>query len=498
MNVLFVLPINARPSMGVMLLSAVLRQAGHRTAAVDLALPLVQRALARRRVDVVALSYPTTFAAAACAVARAIRPRFAGLILAGGPHATLHAGRVAGEAAIDGVCAGEGEEALLAALEAHARGLPLAGLPGWWARSGGAIVRGPRLPPWLDLDRLPFADRDLLLPHPVFGDRVQPFAFSRGCPFRCTYCLEPAFRRLHGPGVPAVRRRSVGSAMAELLRVKQERDVRLNLLYDDTLNADRPWLLAFCEAYREQVALPFHCKVRPDLLDRESARALAGAGCRIVFMGVESGNPAVREHVLGRAVDDEAMIRAARLVRQQGMKLVTYNLAGIPGTSWRDDLMTLDLNRACRPDATMVLLLQPYAGTPMHATAVRAGMWRAEDDARLERAGHGVNERSLLRWADRGERRRVHNLRSLFGLTLALPGLRPLIPWLVALPAGPLYARLGGLWFFRAYHRVLYPTLAHLPVLAARALAARLPGRALWGRLPALFGAGGRAWERGG
>jgi anaerobic magnesium-protoporphyrin IX monomethyl ester cyclase len=460
MKILLVCHIDSRPSMAVMCLSAALRREGHAAAVAHLRLPDVARALERERFDVIAVSYPTCFAASAAALCRRLRESFSGPILAGGPHPTYRPESVLAESAIDAVCLGEGEQSLVEGLAAIASGRSLGEVPGWWARRDGTIVRAPLRRLWPALDELPFPDRDILLPHVTFGERVQPFLFTRGCTFGCTYCFEPVFRQLfHGQG-PAVRRRSVESAVEELLQVKRAHEVRLNVIYDDTFNLDRAWLHAFCSLYARKVGVPFSCKVRADLLDEDGVRALASAGCVLVFLGVESGDDAIRRQLLGRSVSDRSLLQASEWIHRHGMKLVTYNLAAIPGTRWSDDLRTLDLNLACRPEMTMVMYLQPYAGTPIHETAVRLKLWGPADDERLERSGLESYRHSPLRFSRERDRRRVENLRSLFGITLALPALRRWIPLLVELPLDRLYARLCSLWYLRGHLRVLYPRMA--------------------------------------
>jgi hypothetical protein len=215
--------------------------------------------------------------------------------------------------------------------------------------------------------------------------------------------------------------------------------------------------------------------VRPDLLDEESVRALARAGCVLVFLGIESGDEGVRKQLLGRSASDGSLRQASDWIHRHAMKLVTYNMVAVPGTSFKDDLRTLDLNIACKPDMTMVMYLQPYAGTRIHETAVRLGVWGAADDERLERSGRELYHRSLLRFPVARDRRRVENLRSLFGIALALPGLRRWIPLLVELPLGDLYARLCAAWYLRCHFRVLYRGMASPYQLLRAALRERFP-----------------------
>jgi radical SAM superfamily enzyme YgiQ (UPF0313 family) len=475
MKVLLVCHIDSRPSMAIMHLSAALRRAGHAVGVAHLSPAHVGRALERERFDVIALSYPTCYAASAAALCRRVRERFSGPILAGGPHPTYRPESTLAEPAIDAVCRGEGEQSLVEGLAAIAGGGSLGDVAGWWARRDGEIVRAPLRPLWTALDDLPHPDRDILLPHLTFGEHVQPFLFTRGCTFSCTYCFEPVFRRLFHDLGPAVRRRSVESAVEELLQVKRTRDVRLNMIYDDTFNLDRAWLHAFCRLYAEKVRVPFTCKVRPDLLDEESVRALARAGCVLVFLGIESGDEGVRKQLLGRSASDGSLRQASDWIHRHAMKLVTYNMIAVPGTSFEDDLRTLDLNIACKPDMTMVMYLQPYAGTRIHETAVRLGVWGAADDERLERSGRELYHRSLLRFPVARDRRRVENLRSLFGIALALPGLRRWIPLLVELPLDDLYARLCAAWYLRCHFRVLYRGMASPYQLLRAALRERFP-----------------------
>ncbi len=475
MNVLFVTHIDSRPSMGVMYLSAVLRRAGHSTAVAHLHERSVARALASERFDAIALSYPSLFARRGAELSRRIRRVFDGPIFAGGPHATFCPEALLAGSEVDAACVGEGEAALPEALDAIAAGRSVAGLRGWWARRDGEIVRAPLRSLEPELDSLPFPDRDILSPHLTFGDRVQTYLFSRGCPFQCTYCFEPVYQRLFRGLGPSVRRRSVESAIEELVLVQRTRQVRLNMIYDDTFNLDPEWLEAFCRAYGEKVRVPFTCKIRPDLLDESTVALLARAGCALVFMGVETGNEHTRAKVLGRRVKDRSIVDAATWIRRHSMKLVTYNLAAIPGAGYEDDVSTLDLNLTCRPDMAMVMFLQPYAGTELHDKAIELGLWSPEDDERLERSGLGVYDRSPLRFTDDAERRRVENLRHLFALTLAWPALRPLIPSLVELPAGPLYARLCSLWYMRGHFGVLYPRMATLARLGRAAVLEKFP-----------------------
>ena len=109
------------------------------------------------------------------------------------------------EPAVDYVCVGEGEEAMVRLCEDLAGGLgagrrPARPIPNlWWRGEDGGIVRGPASGFVQDLDSLPFWDKELWENDVPIGTSYLTMT-SRGCPYRCTFCFNNFFAKLAGPG----------------------------------------------------------------------------------------------------------------------------------------------------------------------------------------------------------------------------------------------------------------------------------------------------------
>ena len=72
------------------------------------------------------------------------------------------------------------------------------------------------------------------------------------------------------------------------------------------------WLRELAEKFPREVGLPFFCNVRANLVTPEKIELLKQAGCASVGMGLETGNPALRNEILKRNLSDEQIVEASR------------------------------------------------------------------------------------------------------------------------------------------------------------------------------------------
>jgi anaerobic magnesium-protoporphyrin IX monomethyl ester cyclase len=422
---------------GIMSIAAILRQHGFESEVVPALDGPVSTCLSDHPRALLAYSTPTPYARYYFDLNLRIKKSFpAVLSVFGGPHPTFFPEMIE-EPGVDGVCIGEGEQAMIDFVRRYTDGAPLADIPNWWFRKNGVIHRNEVRPLFRNLDDLPVPD------HEVFRRAMSPSVnqavvlTGRGCPGQCTYCFNHAYRKLYaGKGV-MIRRRSVDHVMEELLQIKTM-GYQFVRFMDDIFILSPHWIAEFSEKYRQKIALPFTCLARAEFVKSEVCRALKNAGCYRMLLGIEAGNDYLRQKVMKRMMPKETLIQAARTICGAGLKLTTANILGVPGGSFAADWETLELNLQCKPHYASVSLLQAYPRTEMYDIAMSEGMLHDEHVASASRS-FGFGLASGLKFKDQKEQRLIENLHKFFPWVVWIPWLKPLVRLLLRLPPNRLY-----------------------------------------------------------
>lgn len=276
-------------------------------------------------------------------------------------------------AGADAVVLGEGESALLDLVE-H------------WEVGTGAItqISGLILPD-LGATRPRRAQQDLdALPHPAWdlldidayraawtgahGELSWNIVTSRGCPYACNWCAKPTFGRRYTV-------RSPEDVVREMARLKREVAPDHLWFTDDILGLDVDWICAFAEEVRRaDAATPFTMQSRVNLMTEHGVAALAQAGARDVWLGVESGSQAILD-AMDKGTTVDAARSATRTLKAHGIKACWFIQLGYPSESWDDLIATRDLIRDEAPDEIGVSVAYPLPGTDFYEQ-VRAQLGR--------------------------------------------------------------------------------------------------------------------------
>jgi radical SAM superfamily enzyme YgiQ (UPF0313 family) len=115
-----------------------------------------------------------------------------------------------------------------------------------------------------------------------------------------------------------------------------------------------------------------------DTLNREVVGHLKSAGCVRISMGIETGDAYVRNEICKRNQSDDQIIEAFALVREFGIKTLSYSMVGIPYETRESIQKTIELNRKCRPDFVAVSIFNAFKGTEIYDLCKRKGWLKAD------------------------------------------------------------------------------------------------------------------------
>jgi anaerobic magnesium-protoporphyrin IX monomethyl ester cyclase len=454
MRVLFVEKQIDYEPLGLLYLSSVLRQAGHQ---VRLAVAAVEDPVAVAREwqpGVVGYSVYTGSQTYYRDLNLRIKEAVDVVSVFGGPHPTYFPEYVE-QPGVDAVCVGEGEGAILDLVEAVEAGQPLTGIDNWWFKHDGQLEQNPVRPGEDDLDRLPLPDRGLLYEKDAFARQsgIKHFITSRGCPYDCTYCFNHALAGIYRGKGKRLRQMSVDRVVQEVKGVQERYPTQFVVFLDDLFIVYVDWLRELAEKFPREVGLPFFCNVRANLVTPAKIALLKEAGCASVGMGLETGNPALRNEILKRNLSDEQIVEASRLIREAGIQLLTTNMIGLPGGTLTNDLETLALNHACKPAYANAFLYQPYPRTELGEYARKGGYVEGS----LDDIDPSAWERSVLRFSTPEEKRQIENFNKLFALAVEWPWLTGLVRRMIKLPPNPFFRLAYKLWKGYAIKNRIHP-----------------------------------------
>jgi radical SAM superfamily enzyme YgiQ (UPF0313 family) len=393
---------------------------------------------------------------------RKLKALWRGVSLIGGPGPTYSAEMLRGSS-IEAYCVGEGEYALVDFIQSGHR-------PAKNIVACGSEDAGP-YHPLVDLDALPFPDRDIIYREDALRRDISSKQFSsgRGCPYRCTYCYNHAFGKKFKDCGSVVRKKSVAYLFDEIEDVRRRYALRVIVFNEDTFILDRKWFFAFAEAYPRRVGLPYTCNIRANLVDEDLVRALKESGCVGVNWSIESGDDRIRNEVLRRGMSEEQIVKTGELLNRYHLPHRVGNVIGVPGESFEQMLATVRLNSRVKPRLALGSVFTPYPGLELTESAVRQGLYTPGDRAWPQNFLRcDLNLPVALR-------RRIDRLACLFPLLARHPGMLESRLWLRFLFSLPL-------WFLRPLWVGLYAGgLARLyRVDGSTRHKARLAARSFW------------------
>ncbi|MFN0186408.1 MAG: B12-binding domain-containing radical SAM protein [Aquabacterium sp.] len=203
---------------------------------------------------------------------------------------------------------------------------------------------------------------------PVARQQVFPLSLeaTRGCPFACDFCALTALGTRH-------ELRPVASVVRDLLANRQAlRDAgvagwkqRLVVFYDNNLAGNLRWFRELCDALQSLGLLWGACLTFNVIANRPLLRRMYDAGCRAVFVGLETFNPATLADISKPQNRIAGMAEAIAQARDEGI-LVIAGLITSPLHDGVDDLAAMPQQlRDCGLHVPSFISFEtPIPGTP--------------------------------------------------------------------------------------------------------------------------------------
>lgn len=338
----------------------------------------VRQVMADFRPDVVGIQARTASFDGALRCARIAKALHAGIhTCIGGPHPTLVPGDLVRDG-VDSFVLGEGELTFRDLIDALDGGHPLDTVAGLsWKDAAGRIVTNAPRPNHPALDEFPFPAKDLILfPEVMEPDGYCTLLFSRGCPYRCTFCSSPTV------WTRKMRWRSPANMVAEMAETQARWGTEFFSFQDDTFTTNHKLVHALCDAIAARSwdgNFRWVCNTRPELLDDAVVAHMKAAGCAAIAIGVESGNDEVLRS-LKKGFTAADVRRAADIVRRHGVTLSAQFMIGLPRERPEQMMDTVRLMEEIDPVSVMLSVATPLPGTALHQEARALGYLGEDPD----------------------------------------------------------------------------------------------------------------------
>jgi len=272
-------------------------------------------------------------------------------------------------AAIDFVCRREFDYTVVE----FAQGKPLDEILGISYRKNGKIIHNADRPQIQDLDALPNVTevyaRDLDVTRYNVPFLMHPFVSlysTRGCPAQCTFCLWPQTLSGH-----AWRKRSSDAVAREMARAKELfPHVKEFFFDDDTFNIQKARTIELCEKLKP-LKLTWSCTSRVTT-DYDTLKAMRDAGCRLLIVGYESGDPQVLKNIKKGATVERAR-DFTRDCHKLGLVIHGDFILGLPGETRETIRRTIDFAKSLDCETIQVSVAHAYPGTEFHDFAQKNG-----------------------------------------------------------------------------------------------------------------------------
>ncbi len=362
-----------RPPLGLGFLISVVRDSGHEVFFIDNYLKYTdfvgEGFLIENKIDIVGIYSNTICFESTKKILNDLHKlrsenKWKGIIAVGGPHVSVAIKTIPDF--VDYVVYGEGEKAILEILSEEAE------------------TRIIRSFPIKDLDKLPFQPWDIFTRldydftskwidvKPVFTMNT-----SRGCPFDCSFC---------SVGSIWGRRYTFFSAeriIDEIIFLKKNYGAKAIYFREDNFTLNIKRVEKFCNLIiTKKIKILWACETRVDNLSKELLKLMSDAGCRALYLGVESGSKKVLKS-LNKQINVTQVKNVILWGKEFNINSYCSLITGVPGENIFDLIKTYRMIKKLNPYSYAFNIFVGLPGSPIYNEILKNKLYEYIDDLGL-------------------------------------------------------------------------------------------------------------------
>jgi len=264
-------------------------------------------------------------------------------------------------------CVGESEVTIVHLLDALNFGTPLESIAGIaYLEDNKIIFTNNR--PLLPLDDILRPAFELVDYEKYVNFRLQSipghylrcgFIFgSRGCPYRCKFCIS-TLRSLY-------RERSIDDFLDEMQYQIKVFNIEAFVVLDDLFYFKEKRTIEICNKIIERnIKVKLFVHGRVDIVKKETIKLMKEAGVFLLAVGVESGSQKILNAINKRITIDQ-IESAFRIYNEVGINTFVFIIVGHPDETEEDRELTRKLLKRIKPYNVAVNYYMPMPGTPSY------------------------------------------------------------------------------------------------------------------------------------
>jgi len=213
--------------------------------------------------------------------------------------------------------------------------------------------------------------------------------FSRGCPFKCSFCSSPVLYR------SKMSFRSIPSIIHEIKDIISTYNIRQFRVQDDTFTCSRNFVNTLTEELK-RLNIWYRCSTRVNVVEKDIIKQLYESGCREIGLGIEvADNNALK--ILRKGITVEQAEKSINIIKRFPIKIRCFFMMGLPFDSI--DTMNKNINFIERNkiDNVVVGNFIPFPGNDMHINMRKYNILKVKEDTCMNIGQHLSLSPNILR-----------------------------------------------------------------------------------------------------